>query len=70
MASGHITPSEAQVLMRRERKIQFRENQFRASGSVNPQERQQLRMDLDGSRAEVERMMNNRDVVMRPGGPG
>lgn len=70
MASGHITPSEAQVLMRREREIQFRENQFRASGSVNPQERQQLRMELDGLRAEVERMMNNRDVVTRPAGPG
>ena len=63
MASGHITPSEAQVLMRREREIQLRENQFKANGSANPQERQQLRMALDGLRAEVERMMNNADVV-------
>ena len=70
MASGHITPSEAQVLMRREREIQMRENQFKANGSANPQERQQLRMELDGLRAEVERMMNNADVVRPPGYAG
>lgn len=29
--------------MRREREIQLRENQFKANGSANPQERQQLR---------------------------
>ena len=70
MASGHITPSEAQVLMRREREIQLRENQLKANGSANPQERQQLRMALDGLRAEVERMMNNADVVRPPGYAG
>ena len=70
MASGHITPSEAQVLLRREREIQMRESQFKANGSANPQERQQLRMDLDGLQAEVERMMNNRDFVARPGDYG
>ena len=70
MASGQLTPSEAQVLLRREREIQVRENQFKANGSANPQERQQLRMELDGLRAEVERMMNNRDVVAPPGRPG
>ncbi len=70
MASGHITPSEAQVLLRREREIQLRENQFKANGSANPQERQQLRMELDGLRAEVERAMSNADVVAQPGGPG
>ena len=70
MASGHITPSEAQVLMRREREIQMRENQFKANGSANPQERQQLRMELDGLRAEVERMMNNAEVVRPPGYAG
>ena len=70
MASGHITPSEAQVLMRREREIQLRENQFKANGSANPQEREQLRMAVDGLRAEVERMMNNADVVRPPGYAG
>ena len=70
MASGQITPSEAQVLMRREREIQLRENQFKADGNANQQERQQLRMELDGLRAEVERSMTNRDVVAPPGRPG
>lgn len=69
MASGHITPSEAQVLIRRERDIQMRENQYKANGSANPQERQQLRADLSALNADVERMMANRDVV-RPGYAG
>ncbi|ABM36646.1 hypothetical protein [Polaromonas naphthalenivorans] len=69
MASGHITPSEAQVLIRRERDIQMRENQYKANGSANPQERQQLRADLSALNADVERMMANREVV-RPGYAG
>ena len=69
LASGHITPSEAQVLIRRERDIQMRENQYKANGSANPQERQQLRADLSALNADVERMMANRDVV-RPGYAG
>ena len=71
MASGHITPSEAQVLLRRERDIQMREGQFKANGSANPQERQQLRAELGALSADVERMMNNRNVtqnaVRQPG---
>ncbi|MEC5213140.1 cell fate (sporulation/competence/biofilm development) regulator YlbF (YheA/YmcA/DUF963 family) [Polaromonas sp. CG_9.5] len=67
LASGHITPSEAQVLYRRDREIQMRENQYKAYGNINPQQRQQLRDDLSALGAEVERMMNNRDVV-RPAG--
>ena len=70
MASGHITPSEAQVLIRRERDIQMRENQYKANGSANPQERQQLRADLNALNADVERMMANRDVVRPPGYAG
>ena len=66
MASGHITPSEAQMLMRRERDIQMRENQFKANGSASPQERQQLRAELGTLSAEVERMMANRDMVRPP----
>ncbi|MDB5742981.1 MAG: hypothetical protein JWR68_1296 [Polaromonas sp.] len=69
MASGHITPSEAQVLLRRERDIQMRENQFKSNGNANPQERQQLRADLNALNADVERMMANRDVVA-PRGAG
>lgn len=63
MASGHITPFEAQALYQRDRDIEAREMRFKANGSANPQERQQLRADLG---ADVERMMANRDVV-RPG---
>jgi len=67
MASGHITPSEARELYRRDRDIDIRESLFKANGSATPQERQQLRSDLDGLGAEVERMMANRDVVQPPG---
>jgi signal transduction histidine kinase len=69
MASGHITPSEAQMLYRREREISVRESQYKANGNATPPERAQLRADLDALSAEVERMMANRDVV-RPGNAG
>lgn len=62
MASGQITPSEAQVLYRRDREIEIREGRFKANGSASPQERQQLRADLDALNAEVDRMMSNRNV--------
>ena len=65
LASGHITPSEAQMLIRRERDIQLRENHHKANGSATHQERQQLRAELNALNADVERMMVNRDV-MRP----
>lgn len=67
LASGHITPSEAQVLYRRDQEIAAREARFKSNGSATQQERQQLRADLDGLSVEVERMMANRDVVGRPG---
>jgi hypothetical protein len=66
LSNGSITPSEAQVLYRRGREIEVRENRFKADGNASPQERQILRADLDGLKADVERMMSNRDVV-RPG---
>lgn len=67
MASGHITPSEARELYRRDRDIDVRESRFKANGSATQQERQQLRSDLDGLAAEVERLMANRDVVQPAG---
>ena len=71
LASGHITPSEAQVLYRRDQEIAAREARFKSNGVATQQERQQLRADLDGLSAEVERMMTNRDVVAgRPGNVG
>ena len=67
LASGHITPSEAQALYRRDREISIRENQYKADGRATPQERQQLKAELDALNADVERMMANRDVVRPPG---
>ena len=67
MASGHITPSEAQALLRRDREITNHENRLKSTGDVTPQERQQLRADLDALSAEVERMIVNRNVVGQPG---
>ena len=63
MASGHITPSEARELYRRDRDIEMREYQMKSNGNVNPQERQRLRADVEGLAAEVERMMTNSSVV-------
>lgn len=67
MASGDITPSEARELFRRDRDISLRENRFKSDGRATPQERQQLRSDMDRLSAEVERMIANRDVVAQPG---
>lgn len=65
MESGHITPSEAQTLLRRERAIEVREAQFKSNGQASPQERQALRNELNDLGAEVERLMANQDVVRR-----
>lgn len=62
MATGQITPSEAQMLYRRDREIEIRENRFKADGNVSPQERQQLRADLEALNADVDRMMANRNA--------
>jgi hypothetical protein len=67
LASGHITPSEARELYRRDRDIEIRESRFKSDGTVTAQERQQLRADLDRLNAEVERMIANRDVVGQSG---
>lgn len=57
MASGHITPSEARELYRRDRDIEMREIQMKSNGNVNPQERRQLRDELNGLRDDVERLL-------------
>ena len=66
MASGHITPSEARELLRRDREIDLRESQFKANGTATPQERQQLRVDVDRLGNEVERLMMNNSYVQPP----
>lgn len=68
LQTGQITPSEAQQLYRRESNISLRESQYKSDGRATPQERQQLRADTDGLRAEVERMIANRNVVGGPAG--
>lgn len=70
MASGHITPSEAQMLIRRDRDIQIREAQYKSNGTATLQERQQLRSELNALNTDVERMMANNDVVQQPGNAG
>ncbi len=67
MQSGHITPSEARDLYARDRDISNRESRYKSDGNVTQQERQQLRADMSGLSAEVERMMANRDVVNQSG---
>jgi hypothetical protein len=67
LASGQITPYEAQLLYRRDRDIEMRESRFKANGNATPQERQQLRADLAALNAEVDRMMSNRDLARQPG---
>lgn len=67
LASGHITPSEARELYRRDRDINIRESRFKSDGRATAQERQQLRADVDALSADVERMIANRAVVGQPG---
>ena len=67
MASGHITPSEARELYRRDREIEMHEIRIKMNGNATPQERQQLRVELDTLSAEVERMMANSAVMTRGG---
>lgn len=59
VASGHITRREADVLSQRARNIQIHESRVKSDGVASPREREQLRNDLAGLRADVERMINN-----------
>ncbi len=65
--SGHITPTEAQELYRRDRDIAAREAYYKSNGTATAQERQALRAELDSLSAEVERKMSNRNVAGSPG---
>ena len=65
LATGQITPSEARELYRRDRDIDLRESRFKANGSAAPQERQQLRTDLNTLGSDVERMIGNQDRVVQ-----
>lgn len=63
LQSGRITPYEAQMLYRRDQDIQNREALYKSDGRATPAERQQLRSDMAGLSAEVERAINNNSVV-------
>jgi hypothetical protein len=65
IASGRITQQEAQELYKRERDIQFREIRIKNDGRATQQERESLRHDLDGMRADVDRKLNNNQVAGR-----
>lgn len=66
IATGRITQQEARMLYQRERDIAIREDRMKRDGVATPHERQQLRQDLDGLRAEVERKIANRQVAVPP----
>lgn len=65
VASGHITQQEEQELYQQERSIQFREMRFKTDGNATPQEREQIRRELDAMRADVERKLANNRVSAR-----
>jgi len=70
LVSGHITPSEAQMLIRRDRDILLRGNQFKANGNATFQERQQLRAELNTLSADIERLIANSTAARLPGNAG
>ncbi len=63
IASGQITPREAESLYERERELQYREMRMKRDGNATPQERRQLREDLENMHAEVERKLANRHIA-------
>lgn len=68
IASGQITPREAEALYERERHLQYREMQMKRDGNASPHERRQLRNDLDDMHAEVERKLANRHATTQSHG--
>jgi hypothetical protein len=70
IAAGQITQQEAQALYQRERAIQFREIRMKRDGVATPEERRQLRQDLDDMRADVESKISNGRSMTRSGGAG
>ncbi|MBC7858765.1 MAG: hypothetical protein H7Z39_08285 [Burkholderiaceae bacterium] len=57
--SGRITRDEAQRLYQREREIGERASRYKADGYASAAERQQLRLELDALRADVESAIAN-----------
>ncbi|MBC7857366.1 MAG: hypothetical protein H7Z39_01045 [Burkholderiaceae bacterium] len=63
VAMGRISRQEADELARRERGIQISENRMKADGGADSREREQLRGELAGLRADVENMIARPPVV-------
>lgn len=68
IAYGLITEEEAEELSRRERNIDSRAAAFQRDGTLTPQERDQLRRDLDALHAGVERSLRNTRMQASPDG--
>lgn len=66
LQTGRITPSEAQVLYRRQGDIEARQARFASDGNVSPPERQKLRDELQALNVEIDRMNANVVTVSRP----
>lgn len=63
IASGRITPREADALYQRERELQAREMRMKRDGHASPGERQALRQDMESMRADVERAIARHSAV-------
>ena len=63
VTAGRISRQEADELARRERGIQIRESRMKADGGADQREREQLRGELAGLRADVENMIARPPVV-------
>lgn len=59
VAAGRISRQEEAMLSQRARNIQIHESRIKSDGVADPREREQLRNDLAGLRADVERIINN-----------
>lgn len=60
IATGRIAPHEARDLYRREREIRLMEIAMKRDGVVHPEERRQLRYEVDDLRSVVDRKLSER----------
>lgn len=63
IATGRLSPREARDLYRRERDIRLMEIAMKRDGVVHPEERRQLRHEIDDLRALVDRTLPGRHAM-------
>lgn len=68
IASGLITPDEAQTLAEREQDIANLQAHYPHNGYVSTYQQEQLRRELDALRADVERKIRNNRMTGQPDG--